>query len=149
MKIEVVRYSDNGDSTMSLIFIDGQFQCYGLEDEFREKKVRGETRIPEGIYPIKLRKEGGFHNRYSKTFSEMHEGMLHITNVPNFKWVLIHCGNTDEHTAGCLLVGDQVNNNQIGNGFLSSSRPAYRLLYPKVLSELKKGNTVEIEFRTL
>lgn len=149
MKIDVLRYSDNGDSTLSLIFLDGAFQCYGLEDEFRETKILGETRIPEGIYPIKLRKEGGFHNRYKNIFREIHEGMLHITNVPNFKWVLIHCGNTDDHTGGCLLVGDQVNNNQIANGFLSSSRPAYRLLYPKVLSELKKGNTVEIEFKTL
>ena len=45
--------------------------------------------------------------------------MLHITNVPNFEYILIHCGNTDEHTSGCLLVGDsQENNGLITDGFI-------------------------------
>jgi len=41
--------------------VDGQFVCFGLEDEYREDKVAGETRIPSGTYQVALRKEGGFH----------------------------------------------------------------------------------------
>jgi ribonucleotide reductase alpha subunit len=36
---------------------DGKFEflCYSLEDEYREDKILGETRIPEGEYEIKFR----------------------------------------------------------------------------------------------
>ena len=64
--------------------------------------------MPAGTYKIELRKEGGggFHNKYKKKYGSLHKGMLHVTNVPNFEYILIHTGNSDEHTAGCLLLGD-------------------------------------------
>ena len=47
--------------------------------------------------------------------------MLHVLDVPGFEYILIHCGNTDEHTAGCLLVGDSQENNQITkDGFIGN-----------------------------
>ena len=46
-------------------------------------------------------------------------GMLHVLDVPNFKYILIHCGNTDEDTAGCLLLGDTQENNLVKkDGFI-------------------------------
>ena len=27
-----------------------------------------------------------------------HKGMLHVQDVPGFEYILIHTGNTDEHT---------------------------------------------------
>ena len=45
-----------------LIF--GDFTCETLEDEYREVKVEGETRIPAGTYEIKLRTEGRMNERY-------------------------------------------------------------------------------------
>lgn len=60
MKLEVLRFSSQQDSTNGLLFqvIDGKrdFLCYTLEDERREEKVKHETRIPAGTYKIKLRK---------------------------------------------------------------------------------------------
>lgn len=79
--------------------------CYTLEDEYQALKVKGETRIPAGVYEIKFRKKGGLHAKYNKKYPDIHRGMLHITDVPNFEHILIHTGNTDEHTAGCLIVG--------------------------------------------
>ena len=67
--------------------------------------MTAENRIPAGIYDVRLRKIGGFDGRYKKKFAGFHRGMLHIQDVPNFKYVLIHIGNTDKNTAGCLLVG--------------------------------------------
>ena len=104
MKIDVDRFISDEDTTISRVMVDGQFICFGLEDEYREEKVVGETRIPAGTYKITLRTEGGFNQRYKKRFPDIHKGMLHIRNVPNFEYILIHCGNTDEHTKGCLLV---------------------------------------------
>ena len=31
-----------------------------------------------------------------------------IMDVPGFTDILIHCGNTHEHTSGCILVGDSL-----------------------------------------
>ena len=71
--IEVLRYSSGVDSTLGILSENGslgrEFLAYTLEDEFREKKVSAETRIPEGTYNVKLRTEGGFHNRYLNKFS--------------------------------------------------------------------------------
>jgi hypothetical protein len=138
MELKVYRISDNGESTLGALFIDDVFQCYTLEDEERTTKVFGETRIPEGTYKVALRKEGGHHARYSKTFSEFHKGMLHILDVPNFKWILIHIGNDEDDTAGCLLVGNSPNNNKIKKGFLGDSTTAYVNLYLKVYEAAEK-----------
>ena len=110
MKLEVLRISSESDSTSGLVFdvTNGRkFLCYSLEDEYRSEKVMHETRVPAGTYKILLRKEGGFHGRYTKKYGpDFHKGMLHVQDVPGFKWILIHTGNTDEHTSGCLIVGD-------------------------------------------
>ena len=116
MKLEVLRISSESDSTSGLVFdiTNGRkFLCYSLEDEYRNDKVMHETRVPAGTYKILLRKEGGFHGRYTKKYGDFHKGMLHVQDVPGFKWILIHTGNTDEHTSGCLIVGDSQENNQL------------------------------------
>ena len=149
MKLQVVRFSSESDSTNGLLFdiTEGvKFLAYTLEDERRKEKVMSETRIPAGTYEVKLRTEGGHHNKYASRYGSMHKGMLWLQDVPNFKWILIHCGNTDEHTAGCLLVGDSQENNQIKeNGFIGSSSNAYKRIYPSI-AEAVENETVTIEY---
>ena len=149
MKLQVLRFSSESDSTNGLLFdiTEGvKFLAYTLEDERREEKVMSETRIPAGTYEVKLRTEGGHHNKYSSRYGSMHKGMLWLQDVPNFKWILIHCGNTDEHTAGCLLVGDSQENNQIKeNGFIGSSSNAYKRIYPSI-AEAIENEKVTIEY---
>ena len=72
--------------------------------------------------------------------------MLHITNVPNFRWILIHIGNDDEATAGCLLVGDEANNNNIRDGFIKNSTEAYKRIYPVVANAIDNGDEVWINY---
>ena len=150
MKLKVIRFSSQKDSTSGLLFdvTDGtKFLCYTLEDEHREEKVMAETRIPAGVYSILLRREGGFHGRYTKKYGDMHKGMLHVQDVPNFKWILIHTGNTDEHTAGCLILGDsQENNVLMKDGFIGKSVQAYKRVYPPIAEALENGEEVTIEY---
>ena len=151
MKLKVLRFSSQEDSTSGLLFLDEknglEFLCYTLEDEYREDKIMGETRVPAGTYKIELRTEGGFHARYTKKYGKLHKGMLHVVNVPNFKWILIHTGNTDEHTAGCLLVGDsQENNNIVKDGFIGKSVNAYKRIYPDISKAILNGEEVTIEY---
>ena len=147
MKLDVIRFQFGNDATNGVVFIDDVFECYTLEDQYQTKKVMQETRIPAGEYEIKYRKEGGFHKRYTERYPDIHRGMLHVTNVPNFKWILIHVGNTDEHTAGCLLLGDTQENNQIKtNGFIGKSSQAYVRVYDKIANVLDMGEKVTITY---
>ncbi len=152
MKIEVLRYSSGKRDTLGLLFIDCQFYCYTLEDEFRTIKKHAETRIPEGTYELRLRSEGGFHNRYLKKFgSEFHKGMLELQDVPNFTYVLIHIGNDEDDTAGCLLIADTVNNNTIEGkkGFIGGSTGCYQRVYPIIRDELLSCRKVFITIKSL
>ena len=123
MKLEVLRFSSQADSTSGLLFevtdVKRHFLCYTLEDERRAFKVKGETRVPAGTYKIELRTEGGFHGRYSKKYPGVHIGMLHIQDVPNFEYILIHTGKS-------------VN--------------AYKRIYPSIAKAIQQGEEVTITY---
>ena len=152
MKLEVIRFSSGTDSTNGILLnkTDNKFLAYTLEDEYRSEKKYGETRIPDGTYELGLRKVGGYNAKYSKRFADIHTGMLHVLNVPGFEYILIHCGNTDEHTAGCLLVGDSQENNQITkDGFIGKSTQAYKRIYPRIAEAIERGEEVTIKYKTI
>ena len=148
--IEVLRYSSGVDSTLGILSENGpegrEFLAYTLEDEFREEKVSAETRIPEGTYDVKLRTTGGFHSRYAAKFGDWHKGMLHVQDVPGFEYILIHTGNTDEHTMGCLLVADSSTQNITKDGFIGASVSAYKRIYPSLAQWLLDGNILTITY---
>lgn len=151
MKLEVLRFSSQKDSTSGALFDitngDRKFMCYTLEDEYREKKVYSETRIPAGTYRLTLRTVGRLHEKYSSRFQDIHKGMLWVRDVPNFEYILIHCGNTDEHTAGCLLVGEtQESNIKKADGFIGRSTQAYFDIYPPIANALESGEEVTITY---
>jgi len=138
MDMTVVRFKSTKDATLSLVGIDGQFECFGLEDEKRVVKIAGETRIPAGTYRVGIRRVGGFHKRYSDRFGDYHRGMLHVMNVPGFEYILIHIGNTDDDTAGCLLIGTGAE--VTGELRVNNSKRAYKSLYSKVMDAAEAGN---------
>ena len=155
MKLDVVRTQFGADATNSLLFIDGEFECYGLEDEIRDVKVYAESAIPLGEYEIKFRTVGGFHTRtkarYDSKYGEgWHLGMLELQDVPNFEFILVHSGNTDESTMGCYLVGNTQQDLDVSkDGFIGSSRTAYEKMYPKVRDALVAGEKVTIKYSNI
>jgi hypothetical protein len=151
MELKAYRYNSAAEHTNSLLMINAKFECYGLEDEHRNVKVWGETRVADGKYPIRFRTVGGFNKRYTKRYTKkfgasFHKGMLEICDVPEFKYILIHIGNDDDDTAGCYLVGET---QARGENFIGSSARAYEKMYPKVRDALLRGEGVTIEFITL
>ncbi len=150
MKLQVIRTQFGKDATNGMLFIDGIFECYTLEDQYQAVKVMHETCIPEGIYDVKFRKTGGFHAKYSERYKNAHYGMLHIQDVPNFTYILIHSGNTDEHTSGCLIVGETQQDLDLSDdGFIGHSGTAYKKMYTKVANQLLQGKDVTIEYTTI
>jgi hypothetical protein len=136
MKLRVDRYKSTPEATLGKLYVDDVFECFTLEDEFRAVKVKAETRIPAGTYQIKLRTEGTHHQQYANKFPDIHKGMLWLQNVPGFQFILIHIGNTEKDTEGCLLIGADRDENLMTIG---RSTVAYRHLYPKVAGAIEKG----------
>ena len=135
MELKLPRFSGAEESTLGLLYVDGSFFCYTLEDQFNEPKIPGETRIPPGRYQIKLRNEGGMTQRYGKRF-DFHVGMLHLQDVPGFTFVYIHVGNKDDDSEACILVGDGQIQNVTERGMVTSSVAAYTRLYNAIIKAL-------------
>ena len=150
MKLELKRFKDDGDTTISVFFIDGVAKCFMIEDQEQTVKKWGETRIPNGTFDVSLRAEGGFHNRYKSKFGQL-DGMLCVHNAPDwkiivgeivFQYVLIHIGNSDDDTAACLLPNTSAS---FGTMRGSGSTTAYKKIYPTIIYALKNGEKVTIE----
>lgn len=141
MTLTLRRLIDTGECTLGSLNIDGKGKCFTLEDVYRKDKVQGETRIPEGFYPVKLRNAGGMTKKYAEKFGSKHKGMLWLQNVPDFEWVYIHYGNYAKNTDGCILVGSSadINKSMIGN-----SVDTYLELYKTVVEALENGEEVFI-----
>ena len=152
MKLDVIRIQFGSDATNGILLIDGVFESFCFEDQVRDgQKQMGETAIPLGEYEIKFRTVGGYDAKYQKKYgTTWHKGMLELQDVPNFKYILIHTGNTDEHTAGCLLVGETQQDLDRGkDGFVGGSGDAYKKMYPKVRDALLNGEKVTIKYSNI
>ncbi len=157
MELEVQRFSSQEDDTLGVmhdvIFEDQldphhrEFWCFTLEDEYRKFKVAGETRILAGRYKCKLRTDGRNHKRYLDRYGEeWHKGMIELIDVPRFTAIQVHCGNKDDHTDGCTLVGDISNQNITEDGTIGSSRTAYERIYPRIRDTLLAEEEVWITY---
>jgi hypothetical protein len=116
----------NAESTLGDLYIDGDWQCYTLEDKDRYlenggAKVAKQTAIPRGNYKVIL--------DMSVRFQKVTPRLL---KVPQFEWIRIHSGNTQADTEGCILVG-------MGKGpdqkSIIQSRMAFDFLMADLLAE--------------
>ncbi len=121
----VLKRTKKGDKALTgeLYMPDGFLQCRTLEDIPREVKVAGETCIPAGKYEVIV----GWSNRFKRL-------MPRLLAVPGFEGILIHCGNDDEDTEGCVLVGKRLEGERI-----AESRIAFEELFPKIKKMTEKG----------
>jgi Family of unknown function (DUF5675) len=158
MQIKVERYKKTKDYTLGKLYINGVLNCYTVEDEIRAVKVKGETAIPEGTYKLALRDSP----KFSKTFKVMDKGftieqsnsgnsnlpdhkLIWVKDVPGFEYVLIHWGNTDKDTEGCLIVGSSIAIFD-GREGVASSKTAYGKIYPIIVKAISSGEEVTITY---
>jgi hypothetical protein len=116
MELNVKRTDLSENSTIGELSVDGQFECYTLEDKVRLVKIKGVTAIPAGRYEVII--------NYSQRFNRQ---LPLLMNVPDFEGVRIHPGNTAADTEGCILVGQTK-----GEGFVGQSRLAFEQLFNKL-----------------
>ena len=142
MILDVFRFGLGRDSSLSTFAIDNEEVCWSLEDERRLVKVAGETCIPEGSYEVGFHPGSRFDPRYQKRYPEMHRGMLWVMDVPGFEGILIHQGNDDEDTAGCILVGMDPVMQDDGEFVVYNSAEAYKRIYPLIAGAIEDEERV-------
>jgi|SRR5215471_13493386 len=149
MLIRLSRTQSNALSTIGELAIDGDEPiCLTLEDAFHVPKIPGSTRIPAGRYRVTFRTEGKHDSDYLKRFgADFHKGMLWIRNVPDFEFILIHCGNEIGDTLGCVLIGMRLREQETPESAFAimDSEKAYRRFYPAPRDALLRGEDVFIE----
>jgi hypothetical protein len=135
--ITVLRYADDGNTTLGLMFINKSFFAYTLEDTHNDLKIHGNTRIPEGHYQLGIKKENTpLTQRYRNRF-DWFSHHIEIEGIPNYDLVYIHIGNTHKDTKGCLLIADGVNAANREKMILQSQKAYerfYKIIYPKIVN---------------
>ena len=116
IKLKLLREEFTSHSVIGRLLIDNVFQCYTLEDAYREIKAPGQTCIPYGRSELAM--------IWSDHFLQM---MPYLLYVPNFTGVMIHTGNVPMDTRACILVGRQK-----GLDRISESKLAFALIQPKI-----------------
>ena len=134
MELRLQRNPSSAHATTGTLTVDGQFECYTLEDVVRdlgpkgEGKIKDETAIPPGTYPVII----NMSPRLKKL-------MMRLLEVPFFDGILIHSGNNEAHTKGCILVGSKLAGDTIAGG---TSTGALAALKAKVQAALDRGEPV-------
>jgi len=134
MELKLVRDVCGADCTLGKLFVDGQFDCYTVEDVVRPGgvKVHGKTAIPEGRYHVVVSRSPRFGR-----------DLPLLENVPNFEGVRIHPGNTAEDTEGCIIPGLA----RTPKG-VAQSRAAFGKLFAALQAELGRGGDVWLSVTT-
>jgi len=112
MKIEVKRIYESPQSIISDVFVDGQWECWGLEPARKDPVNPGHPCVPAGEYKVVFT-------------PSPHLGYVtpELLYVPGRSDIRIHIGNFPQDTLGCLLVGEMKGQDKIFN-----SKPAFEKL---------------------
>ena len=140
--------------TISNLYIDGVFFSNTLEDAdrgldnsmsedmIRTLKKPSITAIPRGTYEITL---DVVSPKYSKVqfYKDVCNGKVpRLKNVKGFDGILIHAGNTDKDSSGCLLVGQNKVKGQVVN-----SKETFKQLYKLLQDGKSRGEKIVIKIK--
>lgn len=132
--------------TIGSLFINDKYFCDTIEDidryldssmsleDIKNIKVYGETAIPYGTYKIDM-------NTISPKFKDRiwakpYDGKLpRLLNVKGFDGILIHVGNTEQDTLGCLIVGENKLKGKVINSTITFNNLMDRLLESHIAGE--------------
>jgi hypothetical protein len=137
MKLTLKRIAKKPAYTIGRLYIEDLYFCDTIEDidrglrqdmplsEIRKIKVKDKTAIPAGTYQMVV------------NMSPSKKRLLpRLLDVPGFEGILIHRGNTENDSSGCIIVGE---NKAVGKVINSTG---YEL---KLVEYLKNAREITIE----
>lgn len=151
MKLTLKRVAKRPTYTIGWLYVDGVKFADTIEDkdrgltqsmpvaEIKKRKVYSQTAIPTGTYTISM---NTVSPKYSKRdfYKKLCNGKVpRLLNVPGYDGVLIHVGNTERDTAGCILVGQ---NTSVGK--VLNSQVTFTRLYKVLKDAADKGEKITL-----
>ncbi len=141
IQLELHRFEANqgANALISLLFVDGVFQCFILENF--------EKSIPIGVWPVQIEPSlTPLTKRYLSSpnypYFERHIEII----VPDRDGIYFHPANYAHQLEGCLAPGEEMTRNYGGGTpMVSSSRQAYAPFYKWLYPLLKDGYQAEIK----
>lgn len=140
--------------TIGRLYVDGVRFCDTLEDpdrglrqdmpiaEIRRRKVYGDTAIPTGVYKVDMNTVSP--KLKDKYYAKPYGGILpRLLGIPGYSGVLIHPGNTQKDTLGCLLVG---RNTAVGR-VTQSAATFMKLMNEHLIPARDRGEEITIEIK--
>lgn len=114
--------------TIGDLLIDGKFFCNTIEDTVRglpatcpytpkgqsckcKGKIYAQTAIPAGTYKVTMQ----YSPRFKRKLPLLH-------NVHHFIGILIHSGNDESNSAGCLIVGNNTIKGKVTESRVTSDK---------------------------
>lgn len=154
MELSLTRIATNDRYTIGRLKIDGKPFCDILEpadrglssdmplNKIKRIKVHGKTAIPTGRYRVDVRTVSPrCKNRYwAKQFGGIVPRLL---DVPFYSGLLIHVGNDENDTEGCLLTGY----NKVKGKVVDSAKAFTLLMSDYLLPADKRGEEIWIEIK--
>lgn len=151
MEILIHRKWKREDYCIGRLSIDGTFICNTMEDAdrglddgmpdwmIRNKKIPNVTAIPTGRYEVDM---STVSPRFSQKsfYMEVCQGKVpRLKNVKGFDGILLHTGNDETHSSGCLLVGLNT-----VKGKLTDSKETFKKVYTLMKEAHDRGETIYI-----
>lgn len=152
MKITLKRIFTNSQYTIGHLYVDGTWVCDTCEDsdrglkdsmsldEIKARKIKDRTAIPQGNYKVTM---NVISPRFSKKkyYKDFCGGRLpRLVGVKGFDGVLIHIGNTDKDSSGCIIVGYNKEKGKVLN-----SKEAFEKLYMMLDSANRNGEKIDLK----
>lgn len=152
MELVLNRILKTNDYTIGELSVDGKYLCDTIEDAVRplpescpntpkgiackcKEKVYGKTAVPVGTYKVKL----GYSNRFRRILPQ-------VLDVPHFLGILIHTGNSNKDTEGCIIVGTWDGKTE---NWVSNSRVAFNKLMPLLRDATDKNEEITITINNI
>ena len=152
MELVLNRILKTNDYTIGELSVDGKYLCDTIEDAVRplpescpntpkgiackcKEKVYGKTAVPAGTYKVKL----GYSNRFRRILPQ-------VLDVPHFLGILIHTGNSNKDTEGCIIVGTWDGKTE---NWVSNSRVAFNKLMPLLRDATDKNEEITITINNI
>lgn len=108
-----------------------------------ETKVYSESAIPYGEYEVTLDIKSPKYSNFNKYPQyKKYDGYLpRLLDVPHFEGILIHIGNTAQHSSGCLIVGE----NKVVGKVINSTATFYRIMDEWLVPAKQRNDKITLE----
>jgi hypothetical protein len=166
-RLEALRKQGDKDWTLSNFYFDGVFTGVGVEDEHNTIKAKGQTKVPNGIYPLGLKESPKFSYSFyrdsegniidaksrntielQRQYSVPHE-MIWVMNAPGFDHLFWRWSDGEDESG--FIVGDGFgevkSNKNIKKEAVLDSKKKYMEIYPILFRSIRDKTLTQVEYK--